>query len=174
MKKRVYGKKLSRGRGSRKALFRSLMKALVQNGSIKTTKAKAKAVQGDIDKLVNIARDGNVAKRRMAFASLANDKETTNKLLNVIAPKFGKISSGYTRIIPLPQRRGDLAEMVRLEWTVNTKENQLKKVAEKDTEKRAKGVAGKLKSVTKNATKKETKSKEKIVKSGSKNKKAGK
>lgn len=156
MKKRVYGKKLSRGRGSRKALFRSLIRALVASGSIKTTKAKAKAVQSDIDRVVNMAKDGSVQKRRMMFAALGNDKQTTNKLIKIVADKLPDSKSGYTRIIPLPQRRGDMAEMARLEWVVVVKEKQ-KKSADKKEESKDKGVADKLKSVAKRGKKRSKK-----------------
>ena len=76
MKKRVYGRKLSRERDTRRALFRTLIRALVKYDKIVTTKAKAKAIQGDIDKLVNLAKKDSIQARRRLFASLGNDKVT--------------------------------------------------------------------------------------------------
>lgn len=117
MKKRVYGRKLSRSLTSRKALFRSLIRALVSHGSITTTLAKAKAVQSDVEKLVKKARKGGIAKRREVYAYLANDKTTTDKLFKEVAQAFSSLESGFTRIVKLAQRRGDGAQMARLEWS---------------------------------------------------------
>ena len=117
MKKKVYGRKLSRGFNARKALFRALIRAIVMHGSIETTKAKAKAVQGDIDKLVTLAKAGGINQRRRVYARLGNDRETTDKLFEFAASYFSSRSSGFTKIVKLPRRRGDLAEVVRFEWT---------------------------------------------------------
>lgn len=116
MKKKVFGRQLSRERDTRRALFRGLIRALVEHGKIKTTKAKAKAILADIDKLVNLAKVGTTSANRRVFAYLGNDRVTTKKLLETIAPSFSDRRGGYTRIVPLPRRRGDAAPMVRLEW----------------------------------------------------------
>lgn len=142
MKKRVFGRQLSRERDTRRALFRSLIRALVKHGKIKTTKAKAKAIQADIDKLINLAKKETVSAKRRVFAILGNDKETTKKILGEIAPSFSDRSGGYTRIISLPARRGDAAEIVRLEWVkeIETKATKtprtIKKKEKKVTEKK--------------------------------------
>ena len=138
MKKRVYGRKFSRGQGARKALFRSLLRALVAEGSIVTTKAKAKTVQKKAEKILNLAKDKNIAKRRQVYAILGNDRMTTDKLFEKIAPQFVDRVGGYTRIIHLPRRRGDLAEIARLEWakeiglSVKDKSDKSKKKEEKE------------------------------------------
>lgn len=130
MKKRVYGRKLSRERDTRRALFRALIKALVKYDKIVTTKAKAKAIQGDIDRLVNLAKDGSIQKQRRLFGSLGNDKETAKAFTEKIAPSFTERKGGYTRIINLPRRKGDAAEIVRIEWVkpISEKEDTKKKV----------------------------------------------
>jgi large subunit ribosomal protein L17 len=141
MKKRVFGRQLSRERDTRRALFRSLIRALVKHGKIKTTKAKAKAIRADIDKLVNLAKKDSISAKRRVFAILGNDKETTKKLLIEVVPSFLDRSGGYTRIVPLPARRGDAAQMVRLEWvkeievkkTKTTKEKTRKTVKKKES-----------------------------------------
>lgn len=141
MKKRVFGRQLSRERDTRRALFRSLIRALVKHGKIKTTKAKAKAIQADIDKLVNLAKKDSISAKRRVFAILGNDKETTKKLLIEVVPSFLDRSGGYTRIVPLPARRGDAAQIVRLEWvkeikikeTKATKEKKIKTVKKKES-----------------------------------------
>lgn len=117
MKKRVFGRKLSRSKSARRALFRGLIRGLVSYGSIKTTKVKAKAVRGEIDKMVSLAKNGSLASRRRVYAKLGNDRKTTELLFSKVATAFSARKSGFTRIIPLPPRRGDSAEMARMEWT---------------------------------------------------------
>ncbi|OGM58450.1 50S ribosomal protein L17 [Candidatus Woesebacteria bacterium RIFCSPLOWO2_01_FULL_38_20] len=112
----VFGRKFSRDRDSRAALFRSLIRGLVINGKIVTTKAKAKAVQGEIDKILTTVRKNSVNSRRQVLAKLANDREVTQKLFTEYHLASQKRSSGFTRIVNLPVRRGDSAPMVRLEF----------------------------------------------------------
>ncbi|MBU0570323.1 50S ribosomal protein L17 [Patescibacteria group bacterium] len=116
MKKKVYGRKFSRDHGSRKALFRSLIKAFVKHGAIVTTQAKAKAIRGEVDKLVNLSKVGDVASKRRVYARLANDRKTSSALFSLVKTNFSSRKGGYTRIINLPTRRGDSARMVRFEW----------------------------------------------------------
>lgn len=134
MKKRIYGKKLSRSRTARDAMYRSLIVALVEYGRIETTMAKAKAVQVPAEKLVTTAKKGTLTSYRSVLAYLANDKKTAKLLVNEIAPKF-KRESGYTRIVPLGQRRGDNTKMARLEWVdqVEVKDQQIDKKKKKGT-----------------------------------------
>lgn len=140
MKKRVYGRKLGRERDTRRALFRSLTAALVKNGKIRTTKTKAKAVQPMVDKLVLLARKGDQASYRRAYAILGNDKKTTKTLFKKVAPKFKKRDSGFTRIIKLGRRRGDDAMEVSLEWVekfeTEKKEAKKDKKEKEETEKK--------------------------------------
>ena len=133
MKKRVFGRQLSRERDTRRALFRSLIRALVKHGKIKTTKAKAKAIQADIDKLVNLAKKDSISAKRRIFAILGNDKETTKKILKEVVPSFSDRSGGYTRIVPLPTRRGDAAQIVRFEWVKEIEVKKTKATKEKTT-----------------------------------------
>lgn len=133
MKKRVFGRQLSRERDTRRALFRSLIRALVKHGKIKTTKAKAKAIQADIDKLVNLAKKDSISAKRRIFAILGNDKETTKKILKEVVPSFSDRSGGYTRIVPLPARRGDAAQIVRFEWVKEIEVKKTKATKEKTT-----------------------------------------
>lgn len=140
MKKKVFGRKLSRDNSSRRALFRLLVRALVANGKIVTTKAKAKAVQPDAERLVNLAKTKDVATIRQVYSFLANDRQTTDRLFNHVAKAFSGKTSGFTRIVNLPRRLGDFAEMARIEWTekieVSDKKSGLgnkKKKAEKES-----------------------------------------
>jgi len=136
MKKKVYGRQLSRSVTARRALFRALIRAIVMHGSIKTTKAKAKSVQSDIDKLVTLAKAGGINERRRIYARLGNDRKTTDMLMEIVKRSFSSRTSGFTRIVKLPRRKGDGAEIAKLEWTDKVKVVEKKKV---------KGKAGKLK-----------------------------
>ncbi|MGD8744156.1 MAG: 50S ribosomal protein L17 [Candidatus Woesebacteria bacterium] len=141
MKKRIGGKKLSRSQGARKALFRSLTKALVEHGSIETTRAKAYFVRKNLEKLISRSKQNTVAARRLVYARLGNDRKTTDKLFNEIAPRFKDRRGGFIRIINLPRRRGDQAKLARLEWTIDTtkeKGRKKKKVEKGKKEKDAK------------------------------------
>lgn len=147
MIKKVFGRKLSRGRTAREALFASLTRAIILSGKIVTTKAKAKAVQRDVEKAVTLAKKGTLAARRQVFGILDNAKDATEKLFRDVAPSF-KRTSGYTRIINLGPRKGDNAPAVRMEWTESIEEHKMepkKKVkkevkAKKTVKKTAKAV----------------------------------
>lgn len=135
MNKRVFGTKLSRERSSRELLFVSLIENLIFHGRIKTTKAKAKAVVGLVDRLVTLAKKDTLASKRQVLKRLKNNKEISTILWTDVAKTFANRPSGFTRTIPLIARKGDLADMVRLEWTdavVRTekiKKEKIKKVA---------------------------------------------
>ncbi len=115
MRHRVFGRKLNRSIHQRQSLFKNLVISLINQGKLRTTEAKAKAIKGLIDKLVNRAKDSNVAARRLLLSFL-HHKDTVNKLVDEIAPTLKDRASGYTRIIRLGNRRGDDAMMVELEF----------------------------------------------------------
>lgn len=117
MRKRVFGKKLSRERGSREALFVSLVESLVLHRRIKTTKAKAKSIIGLVDKLVVLAKKDTLASKRQVLKKLRGNKKVATILWTEITKSFQDKNSGFTRIIPQVARKGDMAEMVKLEWT---------------------------------------------------------
>lgn len=123
MRKKVFGRKLGRERDTRRALFRSLIRAFVLYGKISTTKAKAKAVQPDIEKVVNLAKGTTISNLRQLHSVLGNDTGTV-KLLGNATKAFKDKKSGYTRIINLERRTGDNAEMVRLEWSEKVESNK--------------------------------------------------
>ena len=115
MRKRFKGKKLNRNAAQRKALYRSLIVALVEHGQIKTTLAKAKAVRPQIEKLITIARKGDLPARRRLL-KLVPQKETATKMIEEIGPRFKDRPGGYLRIVKLGPRGSDQTEMARLEW----------------------------------------------------------
>ena len=160
MRNKVFGKQLSRSRKGRRALIRSLIKTLIVRGKITTTKAKAKAIQGQVDKLVTLGKKGTVSARRDVLAFLGNDRTVTDFFFMKQIPVFKNRTSGFTRIIILPRRRGDNAEMATLEWMDKYVEVVKKEVTSKKESKKEKT---KLKKEVKkeNKTKKPTVKKEK-------------
>ena len=121
MRHQVAGYKLNRSKDQRKALRRTLIKQLFEHNRIKTTQAKAKAIRGEAEKLITLAKNSaggsdieKVNARRLAAASL-NDAAIVKKLFDDVAPRFENRNGGYTRIIKLGQRTGDSADMVVLE-----------------------------------------------------------
>lgn len=119
MKNRIFGKKLSRGRPAREALFASLIRAFVLSGKIETTKAKAKAIQSDLEKIVSLAKKGTLSSRRQILANLDNAKDATEAIFVKVGRSFSKRSSGFTKIVNIGSRKGDNSPMVRIEWTEN-------------------------------------------------------
>lgn len=117
MRHQVFGKKLNRDIKERKALFKSLILALITYGKIKTTLAKAKAIQGLVDKLVTRVKDGSDSAIRQV-SSFLTKKDAINKLTKEIAPRFSKTVGGYLRLRRVGQRAGDATEEVIMEWSV--------------------------------------------------------
>ena len=107
--------KLSRDAAHRKALLMNLSKQLIEHGRIQTTQAKAKAVRPEIEKLITLAKRGDLHARRQALSTLAQDKFVVHKLFVDVAPRYAERPGGYTRILKLGQRRSDSTEMVLIE-----------------------------------------------------------
>ena len=110
------GKKLGRDSSHRKALYANLAGSLIEHGRIKTTEAKAKAVKPEIEKLITLARKGDLHARRQAISILQHpDKGVIYKLFEEIAPRYEDRPGGYTRILKIGRRPSDATEMVYLE-----------------------------------------------------------
>ena len=115
MRHRKQKGKLSRDAAHRKALFMNLSRQVVQHERIKTTEAKAKAVKPEIEKLITLAKRGDLHARRQALAALGQDKFVVYKLFEEVAPRYADRDGGYTRILKLGPRKSDSTEMVYLE-----------------------------------------------------------
>ena len=109
-------KKFGRSTEHRKMLMRSLVTNLILAESIKTTLPKAKEARKDADRIVTIAKKGDLAARRLAASRLTQPK-AVQKLFATIAPAMKDRKGGYTRIIKLGTRKGDAAEMCVLQWS---------------------------------------------------------
>ena len=115
MAHRIGGRKLSRKMGPRLALFKNLTVSVLRYERVRTTEAKAKEVQGRVERMITIAKRGDLAARRTVVSEFPNEPLVVTKLFDEIAPKYADRSSGYTRIIKIGQRSGDAAEMVQIE-----------------------------------------------------------
>ena len=108
--------KLSRSSAHRKALLMNLCKEVSEHERITTSEAKAKAVKPELEKLITLARKGDLHARRQAISTLQHpDKSIIYKLFDEIAPRYAERPGGYTRILKLGPRRSDSTEMVFLE-----------------------------------------------------------
>ncbi len=107
--------KLSRDAAHRKALLQNLCKEIIQHERITTTEAKAKAVKPELEKLITLAKRGDLHARRQALSALGQDKFTVYKLFEEVAPRYVERPGGYARILKLGPRRSDSTEMVFLE-----------------------------------------------------------
>jgi large subunit ribosomal protein L17 len=107
--------KLSRDAAHRKALFMNLCREVIDHERIQTTEAKAKAVKPELERLITLAKRGDLHARRLAMARLGQDKFIVYKLFEEIAPRYTDREGGYTRILKLGPRKSDSTEMVFLE-----------------------------------------------------------
>ncbi len=110
MRHRKSGRKLGRNSSHRKAMFRNMATSLVRHETIKTTLPKAKELRRVIEPLITLAKEDDVAKRRLAFDRL-RDKEAVGKLFNDLGPRFKDRPGGYLRILKTGPRPGDAAPM---------------------------------------------------------------
>lgn len=110
MRHRIAGSKLGRPTDHRLAMFRNQLTDLFRYEKIRTTEPKAKALRPQAEKLVTLAKRGDLAARRLVLAKLY-DRTVVDKLFHVLAPRFSERAGGYTRIIKLEPRLGDGAPM---------------------------------------------------------------
>ena len=107
-------RKLGRDSSARKALLRSIVTSLFQYERIETTEYKAKELRKIADKMVTLAKRGDLSARRQALSYMM-DEEVVKKLFETVAPKYKDRQGGYTRIIKTGVRQGDAAPMVIIE-----------------------------------------------------------
>ena len=115
MAHRIDGRKLSRKMGPRLALYRNLTVSVLRYERVKTTEAKAKEIQGRVERMITLAKRGDLSARRTVVSEFPNEPLVVRKLFDEIGPKYADRTSGYTRIVRLGQRAGDAAEIVQLE-----------------------------------------------------------
>ena len=107
-------RKLGRDSSARKALLRSIVTSLSQHERIETTEAKAKELRKVADKMLTLAKRGDLHARRQVLAYMM-DEDVVKKLFDEIAPKYKDRQGGYTRIIKTGVRQGDAAPVAIIE-----------------------------------------------------------
>ena len=107
-------RKLGRDSAHRKAMLRNLVTDLLREGRIQTTEFRAKEARRQAEKMITLAKRGDLHARRQVLAYVF-DEDVVSKLFDEIAPKYADRNGGYTRILKLGPRQGDNAEVVFLE-----------------------------------------------------------
>jgi large subunit ribosomal protein L17 len=114
MRHRKKGRKLSRTASHKRATMRNLATSLFRHGRIETTTAKAKELRPFAERLITLAKRGDLHARRLA-ATKIQDRQVLGSLFDDIGPRFSERPGGYTRILKLGNRKGDAAEMSLIE-----------------------------------------------------------
>ncbi|MCL8206539.1 MAG: 50S ribosomal protein L17 [Actinomycetia bacterium] len=107
-------RKLGRPADQRRAMLRNLVTSLFRYERITTTETRAKEARVAAERLVTLAKQGDLHARRLAAAYLL-DEEVLRKLFDTIGPRYADRQGGYTRIVRTGPRRGDAAPMAILE-----------------------------------------------------------
>ena len=105
---------LSRPADQRKALLRGLTTQLIREGRVTTTKAKAKALRNEAERMITLAKDGSLSSRRRALGYIY-DKKLVHSLFEKAQERYGDRTGGYTRIVRTVARKGDNAQMAIIE-----------------------------------------------------------
>ena len=114
MRHKWKGRKLGRTSTHRKAMLANMAASLFEHEKIKTTEPKSKELRRTAEKLITLAKRGDLHARRLA-AKTIRDKEILSKLFDEIGPKYADRNGGYTRIMKLGSRFGDGAPMTIIE-----------------------------------------------------------
>jgi large subunit ribosomal protein L17 len=115
MRHRKSGRKLNRTSSHRKAMFANMAAALIKHEQIVTTLPKAKELRPFVDKLVTLAKKGDLAARRMAISKV-RDQDMVRKLFDTIGPRYEERNGGYTRVLRAGYRYGDSAPVAVIEF----------------------------------------------------------
>ncbi|MDE2761730.1 MAG: 50S ribosomal protein L17 [Gemmatimonadota bacterium] len=114
MRHRKKGRSLSRSPSHRRALLRNMATSLLRHERITTTTARAKELRPYVERLITLAKRGDLHARRLVARRIA-DREVLGKLFDDIGPRYAERPGGYTRILKLGNRRGDAADMALIE-----------------------------------------------------------
>jgi large subunit ribosomal protein L17 len=117
MRHQNHNRKFGRKSNVRKAFMRSLARALVMEGRIMTTEARAKELRPFIEKMITKARSGDALTNIRNLASdMGGQLDVVTKITRDIAPKYTARNGGYTRIMKTPVRASDAAPMAIIEF----------------------------------------------------------
>jgi large subunit ribosomal protein L17 len=115
MRHRKTRHKLSRDPSHRRALLRNLSREVIEHERIRTSQAKAKAVKPEVERLITLAKRGDLHARRQAIARI-RDFAMVKKLFEVIGPRYKERNGGYTRVLKAGFRYGDNAPVAVIEF----------------------------------------------------------
>ncbi|MDY0163646.1 50S ribosomal protein L17 [Desulfobotulus sp.] len=115
MRHRKAGVKLNRTSSHRDAMFRNMVTSMIKHGQIRTTDVKAKELRRWVDKMITLAKRGDLHARRQALAVI-REKDVVHRLFAEAKERFGHRAGGYTRIVKLGHRPGDAAPMAMIEF----------------------------------------------------------
>ena len=108
-------RRLNRTHEHRKALFANMAGSLIEHEQIKTTLPKAKELRPIVEKLITLAKRGDLHARRLAASQLKEDQYVI-KLFDVLGPRYNERKGGYTRVLRAGFRYGDMAPMAIIEF----------------------------------------------------------
>ncbi len=136
MRHRKAGRKLNRTSSHRRAMFRNMVTSLFEHEKIQTTDAKAKELKRLAERMITLAKRGDLHARRLANAVI-RDKTVSRKLFDELAPRYSDVQGGYLRIVKLGYRLGDSAPISAVELLSGNnkkkkKQKARKKMASKD------------------------------------------
>jgi len=115
MPHQIAGRRLGRASDHRMHMLANLAVAVLRYERVRTTEAKAKEVRGIVDRMITVAKRGDLTARRSLVADLPHEPLIVQKLLGELSEKYADRSSGYTRIIKIGPRLGDAAPIVQIE-----------------------------------------------------------
>lgn len=107
-------RKLGRPSDQRRAMLRNLVTSFLKHGKIETTETRAKETRSLAEKMITLAKRGDLHARRQVL-SFVTEEEVVKNLFENVAPKYAERNGGYTRMYKVGPRRGDGAEVVILE-----------------------------------------------------------
>ena len=108
-------RRLNRTHEHRKALFANMAGSLIEHEQIKTTLPKAKELRPIVEKLITLAKRGDLHARRQAAAQLKEDRHVA-RLFDILGPRYKARSGGYLRVLKAGFRYGDMAPMAIIEF----------------------------------------------------------
>jgi len=109
------GRRLGGSASHQKAIMANLARSLIEYERLETTQTRAKEVQPLVDKLVGLAKRGDLHARRQALA-IIHDRDVIHKLFDEIGPRYSDREGGYSRVVKTGPRKGDAAPMAVIEF----------------------------------------------------------
>lgn len=151
MRHRKSGSQLARNSSHRRAMLRNMVTALFKYENIQTTDAKAKAIRPVAEKMIGLAKRGDLHARRQALAYM-KDKTVTHRLFDVLKDRYTDRQGGYLRIVKIGSRKGDGAAMSIVQLLAGEDEKKISKKSRKlksaktEQKKKTAGIVKKVKS----------------------------